>query len=302
MAGFLGCSSQPEGVDDDAIGAALNYACSLALFGVALRIYRRHRSQPFALAVTLTELGMSLGYLLGGVVHGTFPNRASDDNCASRFFYPLFSVSYLSMIGSCVAWLSLAGPSRPKKLAEATLLASSLFIAGGAAACQATVELYPGRTDDCPPARQASCDRAMMFGEGLFYFVWCLCWLVVARDLHRRCLTRKQRVLNFLAPAALLLGPGQILLVCLLPVVFAPSVSVGMERSMALYCALRTGVTYILAVLACHLFTARVSERLLFGQDPEARGFRQVGSDEESGGGGCRHAGSDEESEDEMQL
>lgn len=61
----------------------------------------------------------------------------------------------------------------------------------------------------------------------------------------------------------LILGPGQIVLVSLLPVIIAllkgRSTEDGMKVSMSLYCDLRTGVTYILAVLASHLFTARVS-------------------------------------------
>ena len=260
----LGCSSQPEGVDDDSIGVALNYICSLALLCVSFSLYRSHASHPSATTIVTTELGMSLGYLLGGIVHGTFPNRASDDNCAAYYFYPLFSFSYFAMIVSSLAWLQLAKPNAPlRDFSTFVLLVSATLILTGAVSCQFTVSLYPGATDDCPPSEQAVCDRIMMTGEGLFYLTWVVGWAVVAYSLNSACPSFQTRLCNVLAPVSLFFGPGQILLVCLLPVLTAPSVAQGMANSMALYCTLRTGVTYILAVLACHLFSSQVAHKAI---------------------------------------
>ena len=36
----------------------------------------------------------------------------------------------------------------------------------------------------CPPDGGATCDEVMAGGEGIFYFVWCVTWIVVAADLH----------------------------------------------------------------------------------------------------------------------
>jgi len=54
---------------------------------------------------------MAVGYVTGGITHGMLANRAHDDECANRYFYPVFAVSYLSMIGSSFAWLSTAQKS-----------------------------------------------------------------------------------------------------------------------------------------------------------------------------------------------
>ena len=85
-----GCSAQPEGVDDDGLGVELNYICAAVLLVVALVLRARHGYATARRAI-LYEIGMSIGYLFGGVVHGTFPNRASDDACAAYWFYPLFT-------------------------------------------------------------------------------------------------------------------------------------------------------------------------------------------------------------------
>ncbi len=36
----------------------------------------------------------------------------------------------------------------------------------------------------------------------------------------------------------------------------------GKDKGLELYCYLRTGVTYILAVLFCHIFTVIISDRI----------------------------------------
>lgn len=81
----------------------------------------------------------------------------------------------------------------------------------------------------CPPNGGATCDEVMAGGEGLFYFVWCATWIVVAVDLHvniplfgLRSLTwlglwqplaetLYEKTLNQMSAIALLFGPGQIL-------------------------------------------------------------------------------------------
>ena len=104
---FLGCSAQPEGVDDDQIGVALNYTCSFVLLCFAFALWRRHGYRR-ARSGIVCELGMALGYFTGGLVHGAFANRASDDDCASSMFYPVFSISYLGMLASAAAWTAVA--------------------------------------------------------------------------------------------------------------------------------------------------------------------------------------------------
>ena len=107
MGNDLGCSAQPEGVDDDQIGVAMNYICFLILSVLAYHMYVKHGYKTAKKAI-FTEIGMALGYLFGGMCHGSFANRASDDNCANKYFYTLFAISYLSMIISSIAWLSFA--------------------------------------------------------------------------------------------------------------------------------------------------------------------------------------------------
>ena len=71
------------------------------------------------------------------------------------------------------------------------------------------------------------------------------------------------RVCNIMAPIALIAGPGQIMLVCVMPVILSiasgGTVNEGMANGMKWYCTLRTGITYIIAVLFSHLFTAKIS-------------------------------------------
>jgi hypothetical protein len=37
-----GCSTNPEGVDDDYIGVLLNYACAAVLAGLAVHLWHHH--------------------------------------------------------------------------------------------------------------------------------------------------------------------------------------------------------------------------------------------------------------------
>ena len=65
---------------------------------------------------------MSLGYALGGLVHGRYPNRAVADICAHKFFYPAFAGSYLAMVASCWAWSGT--PPRGPRAHDAALTAA----------------------------------------------------------------------------------------------------------------------------------------------------------------------------------
>jgi hypothetical protein len=183
---------------------------------------------------------MAIGYLTGGLVHHLFANRASDDDCASRYFYPVFAVSYLTMIGSCWAWLGLAdeddnGSKRcvdsdgkgayssvqPKAAAAVVpsnsrgymrmavvatrlcLAFSAITIAAGSSWCQFSVKLYPGKTDPCPSSEQAPCDKLMMVGEGVFYGIWCITWYVVAVAFRPHCEGTWEVAFNWLAPVSI---------------------------------------------------------------------------------------------------
>jgi hypothetical protein len=114
----------------------------------------------------------------------------------------------------------------------------------------------------------------MMIGEGFFYIAWIATWGVVAISIHNKMPTTSMRVYNFLAPLALFAGPGQIMLVCVIPVVVSTatggSVNEGMANGMSWYCTLRTGITYIIAVLFSHLFTAKISI-ILFKNESKKR-------------------------------
>ena len=100
------CSEQAYGVDDDFEGVILNYVCSVALFCTAVHLWHSHGWRRASSGI-LTEAGMCIGYLLGGLVHHLFPNRASNSQCASGWFYVLFPLSYLAMIYSGWAWLGV---------------------------------------------------------------------------------------------------------------------------------------------------------------------------------------------------
>ena len=97
-------------LDDDRLGVLLNYVCSAILLAAACALLRRYGRR--GLRGTLTELGMSLGYLLGGLVHDRFPNRAVRDVCAHRYFYPTFAASYAAMIASAWAWSGVPWPCK----------------------------------------------------------------------------------------------------------------------------------------------------------------------------------------------
>jgi hypothetical protein len=258
-----GCSAQPEGVDDDRLGVLLNYICAGVLMITTFRLYRRFGQRRSGRMATLTEAGMSLGYLLGGLCHDIFANRASDDNCSNPFFYPTFCVSYLAMAASARAWLSF-GTRLPRAAhcVSASLLLCSGLIMTGATWCSMSTRKYAGTTDDCPASTQAACDATMMAGEALFYAAWVGAWVVVAAALRTEVQGCREHALNVLAATALLAGPGQILVVCGLPLLYVNADEVAAE-AMRLYCSLRTGVTYIIAVLVSHLFTSALLERLL---------------------------------------
>lgn len=244
---------------------------------------------------------MAVGYLTGGITHGLLANRAHDDECANRYFYPVFALSYLSMIGSSLAWLSTARKSLTQAICWYLLVASACFISGGASWCQATLHLYPGTSDPCATSGQPMCDRTMMLGEGTFYCVWIATWVTVALTVHAsmkgdRTWRRFEQGMNIMAPASLLFGPGQIMLVCVLPLLYMPAHEAA-ATSMRWYCELRTGVTYILAVLASHAFSFVVShardKRLQANSllaagavDPRATGDERSGAGRGAGSGG----------------
>ena len=167
-----GCSSQPEGVDDDTIGVIMNYVCSCVLIMTSMHLWRTF-GWSRARAAILTEAGMAVGYFTGGLSHSVLANRAHDDDCANRYFYPTFCTSYLSMILSSLAWLSAADAlprvdrrSRSVFTTRVGLLLAAVLIAAGACQCTASLRLFSGPSDPCPTTSQALCDATMMAGEG----------------------------------------------------------------------------------------------------------------------------------------
>lgn len=173
------CSPQPEGVDDDQTGVLLNYVAGVVLFSLAVKLY----IMKVSIHGVVCEAGMSVGYIFGGLCHGSFANRAHNDNCANTYFYPFFVASYDSMIVSSLAWLTFAAPEmKAKKWTQNALYLSAALITSGGTMCQFTVDLFPGTKDDCESADGgAVCDRFMMTGEGIFYLAWIATWAVVAR-------------------------------------------------------------------------------------------------------------------------
>ena len=280
VASMRGCSESPEGVDDDRLGVLLNYVCSCTLLVAAAALARKTGLRRGGRGV-VTELGMSLGYLLGGLVHDRFPNRAVRDVCAHYWFYPTFAASYAAMIASAYAWSGADGPSggaKPRTAAQrlalratrASLVASLLLIVGGATTCQfGGATLVRAKLDDCAEGHP-TCDSLMLLGEGVFYVAWIAAWAVAAARVAPG-LDAAARRHNVLSVAWLFVGPGQIALVCAVPLAFYPPDRAG-EVSMRVYCLLRTGSTYILAVLGSHLSTSVVSGRLFGPADGGATG------------------------------
>ena len=117
--------------------------------------------------------------------------------------------------------------------------------------------------DQCPKDGQPMCDKVMGGGEGLFYFIWGIVWFKVAGNLHGVCVTLMEKVANWLAPVFLAFGPWQILLVAVVPMLLGKTT----HESLALYCYLRVGVTYIVAVLLCHICTVVVTDRIFARSD-----------------------------------
>lgn len=241
----------------------LNYVCACVLLCAAA--YLAWTCGARGARGVATELGMALGYALGGLVHGRYPNRAVADRCAHRFFYPAFAGSYLAMVASCAAW-SGAPPRGPRahdaalRAVRAALAMSGGLVLAGAAGCQlGGAELVPTRLDACAPGHPL-CDRVMLAGEGVFYVAWIAAWAVAAARAAPG-LSERARRHNVASVAWLLLGPGQIVAVCAAPLLFLDARRAG-DVSMRLYCRLRTGVTYILAVLLSHLHTSAVSAAL----------------------------------------
>lgn len=256
-------SACSTGVDDDMIGVAMNYICCAILAAAAFHLHKRHGWQRAHVAIK-TEVGMSLGYLFGGLVHHLFANRASGNDCASLLFYPLFALSYSTMIYSGWCWLGIATRLQRAVLATRCVWAvSGVLIVTGASWCQVTVRLLPGvrAPDTCPASAQPTCDQVMFLGEGIFYIVWCATWLVAALDVRVHCATCGEHLLNWLAPLVLLYGPGQIIAVGLLPLLLYPTEEAVLKAE-EWYCGLHTGVTYIVAVLVTHVITTVLSDRL----------------------------------------
>ena len=224
-----GCSSQPEGVDDDMVGIALNYACSATLWIFAVQLYRTNtKSESMKRHAIRTELGMSIGYLTGGLVHHLWGNRAADDTCASTWFYPVFTISYLSMIFSCWSWMNIITTSPryriTRKIVRAFLALSAVCISIGGFWCQCSLTLYSGNEDECTSTKggQAMCDRLYNLGEGIFYIFWFVAWFLTTLEIQAMYVPFElsfQCLYNWAATFALLFGPIQIMVVSVLPIV-----------------------------------------------------------------------------------
>lgn len=257
----MGCSDGQGGVDDDFVGVIMNYVCCVVLLCLGSHIWYKHGWIRGKVGI-LTEYSMALGYLTGGLVHHLFAERASSNDCANRYFYPIFCISYEGMVLSMWAWLHIAKQTRCTAIIRWFIIICAVAIGVGAVWCQFTVHLYSSNVD-CGKGSQPMCDVTMGLGEGLFYAIWGVVWFAVAADTHRLCHGAWEKAANWLAPFFLALGPWQILLVSGLPIIFGG----GPKDSLNLYCELRTGTTYILAVLFCHIFTVIVSDRI-FSRSP----------------------------------
>ena len=224
-----GCSSQPEGVDDDMVGIALNYACSATLLIFAVQLYRTDtKCEKMKRHAIRTELGMSVGYLTGGLVHHLWGNRAADDTCASTWFYPVFTISYLSMIFSCWSWMNIITTSPryhiTRTIVRAFLALSTVCISIGGFWCQCSLTLYSGNEDECTSTKggQAMCDRLYNLGEGIFYIFWFVAWFLTTLEIQAMYVPFElslQCLYNWAATFALLFGPIQIMVVSVLPIV-----------------------------------------------------------------------------------
>ena len=288
----LGCSAGlSEGVDDDFVGVIMNFVCALTLVCTASHIYIHYYNRHKGAATGVkTEFGMSLGYLFGGLVHGWMANRASDDDCASNYFYPVFAISYLSMVWSADNWLEVCDHipfdarthakikdirfiRRIQKIRKCfirpTLYLSAILLFTGATWCQlfSSVQFHEGNLDDCAGANPpALCDAMFATGEGIFYVFWVFVWVVVAMEVSYRelCDTFCDKLLNVLAPLALFVGPGQIFVVSAVAILLYGAGGQGQIVGLEWYCHMRVGVTYIIAVLLSHICSTLLMTRVLF--------------------------------------
>ena len=288
----LGCSAGlSEGVDDDFVGVIMNFVCAFTLICTTWHIYAHYYNRhEGAVTGMRTEFGMSLGYLFGGLVHGWMANRASDDNCASNYFYPVFAISYLSMVWSADGWLvvcdrvpfdmrahakikdvRLIGCIRKIRqyFIRPTLYLSAVLLFSGATWCQlfSSVEFHEGNLDNCPGGNApALCDMMFASGEGIFYVFWVCVWIIVAIEISYRglCVTFCDKVTNLLAPLALFFGPGQIFVVSAAAILIYGANGEGQAVGLAWYCEMRVGVTYIVAVLLSHICSTVLMTRVLF--------------------------------------
>ena len=284
----LGCTAGlSEGVDDDFIGVIMNFVCAVILICTTLHIYyhyyKRHAGATTGMK---TEFGMSLGYLFGGIVHGWMANRANDDNCASNYFYPLFAISYLSMVWSADGWLdicdyvqrnpTLADNSRiqqirslRKYIIRPALYLSASLLTIGATWCQlfSSVKFYEGNLDDCPGGHPpALCDATFAVGEGIFYVFWVVVWVTVAAEVACSgvCVTFYDRLANVSSPVILFFGPGQIFTVSVVAILLYGADGQGQAVALTWYCNMRVGVTYIIAVLMSHISSTFLMSETLF--------------------------------------
>eukprot|EP00747_Dinoflagellata_sp_TGD_P129533 gnl/TRDRNA2_/TRDRNA2_174696_c1_seq10.p1 gnl/TRDRNA2_/TRDRNA2_174696_c1~~gnl/TRDRNA2_/TRDRNA2_174696_c1_seq10.p1 ORF type:complete len:179 (+),score=15.55 gnl/TRDRNA2_/TRDRNA2_174696_c1_seq10:209-745(+) len=176
------------------------------------------------------------------------------------------------MIVSMWSWLYIAEQSKRIYFIRAIIAASATLIAVGAVWCQLTVRLFPGKVDSCPHGPEPLCDAIMATGEGIFYFIWGAVWFVVAGSIHGRCRGTWEKTANWLAAIFLALGPWQILMVSGIPLLIG-----GEGITDKLYCSLRTGVTYIVAVLLCHANLPRVpASAPLERKNYRVRSYRSV--------------------------
>ncbi|GMH52227.1 hypothetical protein TL16_g01186 [Triparma laevis f. inornata] len=105
---------------------------------------------------------MAVGYLAGALGHHAFPNRASSDNCANKYYYLCWAISYPTMSFSNLLWLKLDASralfSSKQELAPMTATAlllmvchvlANICIVSGSTFCFVTVPHYDGPEDDC---------------------------------------------------------------------------------------------------------------------------------------------------------
>merc|ERR1711934_50308 len=224
-----------------------------AVFGILALWHSRHRHSWKSVAV---QAGYCVGYICGGLCHHYFPNRASDDDCASHAFYVFWTISYSGMGFAALCHVSFCFQQELSRLAVfagSSLCFVCLVMGVSATWCIATVE-NTGGEDSCATSPGALCDHTFLYAELAFVQFTLACWFACTWRMQDELKVHGWgvRAANRLAPLCLLSAGW---LVAVMGLVIADPV---------LYEAIHTQIIYhflIFCGLSCTCVVHAVSQK-----------------------------------------